>query len=646
MFSLTWKGYSILGNSVLNFSTASEWGKMATAQSQLLAVRVKFSRFELDLRSGELISGDRKLRLQEQSFRLLKILLERAGEVLTREELQGQLWSAETFVDFDHGLHKAIAKLRDILDDPGSTTSLIETLPRRGYRFVPAVEWITSPTTGAAPLTNSGLKPVPSGRRYWLITAVSLLIALAVFLLSFRDRLKSKPAAIHAIAVLPLVNLSGDPAQEYFTDGMTDELITMLAKNTSLRVVSRTSVMRYKGVSRPVHEIARELGTDGILEGSVSRSGNRMHLTVQLVQGEKDEHIWAESYDRDLSKAPSLLSELSQAVAREVNVAVAPQARPQHEISSAAHDAYLRGRQFWFDVDYGKSQDLFERAIHLQPDYAAAWSGLADSYTVRAVAGEITTSEVRDKAQTAARKALELDPDLGEAHKAMAAVHYFLEWNWKDAEAESQRALELTPNDPELHHLRSYILGTLGRSQEALEEQVRASELDPDLRPWALGRALMLQGKFEDAIQELHSKLETHPHDITIRFMLANAYHLAGRARDSIHERAQGYRAMGDVESAQTIQRLFEKSGEIAAERWELARWKKRTGNKLVDPVGLAGGYARAKDKDSALRMLEAAYAQRSAPLVWIQDLHDFDYLHSEPRYRTIVLNMGLTPNY
>ncbi len=618
---------------------------MATAESQLLAARVKFARFELDLRSGELISPDRKLRLQEQSFRLLKILLERSGEVVTREELQRQLWPAETFVDFDHGLHKAIAKLRDILDQPGST-SLIETLPRRGYRFLPAVEWLTPAVPGPTPITNSGPKPDSSRRTLWLVTAFGLLVALGVWFVGYRAQEKSRSASIHSIAVLPLVNLSGDPAQEYFADGMTDELITMLAKNTSLRVVSRTSVMRYKGVSRPIHEIARELGTDGILEGSISRNANRVHLTVQLVRGENDAHVWAESYDRELFNAPSLLSELSQAVAKEVKVAVSPPARSPHEISSAAYDAYLRGRQNWFNGDFGKSQDFFEKAIQLQPDYAAAWSGLADSYTVQAVAGDLSSSNVREKAQTAARKALQLNPDLGDAHKAMAAVHYFLEWNWKEADAESQRALEISPNDSESHHLRSYILETLGRGQEALPEQERASELDPDLRPGALGHALMVQGKFEEAIREFRGKLETHPHDNGLRLGLATAYHFAGKTNEAMHERVETYRAMGDIQSAQTIQRLFEKGGEIAAERWELKDWEKRTGPGSADLVGLAGGYARIRDKDNALRLLDAAYQQRTAALVWIQNVHDFDFLHTEPRYRAIVNNMRLTPNY
>jgi len=619
---------------------------MATAETQLPAVRAKFARFELDLRSGELISLDRKIRLQQQPFRLLKILLERSGEVLTREELHRQLWSAETFVDFDHGLHKAIAKLRDILDEPGSKTSLIETLPRRGYRFVPTVEWITSPMAGGAPAVNSGLNPVPSKLRLWLFTVFALVIAAVILFIGFYARARSRPAAIHSIAVLPLVNLSGDKAQEYFADGMTDELITMLAKSTSLRVVSRTSIMRYKGVSRPLHEIARELGTDGILEGSVSRSGNLVHLTVQLVQGENDTHIWAESYDRDSSNAPLLLSELSQAVATQVNAVVSLRGLPNHEINPAAHDAYLRGRQNWFNGNYGKSQDFFEKAIQLQPDYAAAWSGLADAYTVRAVAGQLPSADVREKAQMAARKALEFDPELGDAHKAMAAVHYFLEWNWKEANAESQRALEITPSDSETHHLRSYILETQGHWQEALQEQERASELDPDLRPWAMGLALIRQGKFEEAIQEFSNKLKTHPHDNGIRQGLSNAYHFAGKASESVHEREEVYRAMGEPDTAQTLERQFEKGGELAVARWELADWQKRGGNNTADAVGLASGYARIRDKNKSLQMLEVAYKQRAASLVFIQNIHDFDFLHPEPRYRAIVLSMGLNPSY
>ena len=371
------------------------------------STRVVFDRFELNLRSGELHKSGRKIRLQAQPFQLLALLIENAGEVVTRDEVRRALWPTDTFVDFDHSVAAALNKVREALGDSADNARFVETLPKRGYRFIGKIEPlpVTPSSEPAAQLAagsgairsaeagfDTGAEPAareirqPRRLRYVLALAVSLSILLAALFFLFRLRGASPAAArsagITSIAVLPLENLSGNSAQGYIADGMTDELITALARTKGLRVISRTSVMQYKGVHRPLPQIARELGVDGILEGSVLEEGGRIRVTVQLVQASTDTHIWAQSYIRDSSDLIELQQELADNVAKEVNSTALPQ-KTARAISPEAHDAYLRGRYAWFgaNADQEHAREFFEKAIRLQPDYAAAYSGLADYYT-------------------------------------------------------------------------------------------------------------------------------------------------------------------------------------------------------------------------------------------------------------------------
>ena len=374
--------------------------------------------------------------MQAQPLKALRVLLEHPGELVTREQLRREVWPQDTFVDFDHGLNKAVAKLRDAVDESDTSPSIIETLPRLGYRFIPTVEWsdkdlssniVSGPSSESQDEGANGESSQPvtaepsrvseraSGSRRriaLLIVAALVLVLVAIPIVKrIRDARSAKPPRlIKSIAVLPLENLSGDPAQEYFADGMTDELITVLAKNPGLRVISRTSVMQYKKVHRPLREIAQELGVDGILEGSVDRSGSRVHMTAQLIDAASDTHVWAESFDRDLSEVGSLQTELAQTVAQQVGAKTASTVRPPRRINSEAHEAYLLGKYFWFKSDdYEKSREYFQKAIDLQPDYADAWSGLADYYIASAKDGKFRPDVAMPQGGAAARKALELD---------------------------------------------------------------------------------------------------------------------------------------------------------------------------------------------------------------------------------------------
>jgi TolB-like protein len=448
---------------------------------------------------------------------------------------------------------------------------------------------------------------------------------------------------IRSLAVLPLENLSGDPSQEYFADGMTDELITALAKNHSLRIVSRTSAMQYKGVRRSVRDIARELGVDGILEGSITRSASRVHLTVQLIHAPTDTHIWAESYDRDLNAAFSLPSELSQTVAKEVRLAVSSPA-PLPHINPEAHDAYLHGRYYWFSDNSDPSLEYFEKAIQLQPGYAAAWSGLSDYYGGSAVGGQLDPQKVRSKWAAAAHKAVELDNSLPEAHNSLAALYFFGDWDCAHADAESQRAIALDSNYAEAHHLRSYILMAMNRPEEAVQEQKLGIEADPFQRPWALGFTYYLLRQFDAAITELRLRADANPGDGSTHLILADVYWLKGMFKEAAQEMEQGFLVTGDRVSADAVTHAFQRGGIQAVAEWRWQNAKTAAARQgYASPWWMALDSARARHKEETLKLLEDAYREHSPRLIFLQNEPVFDFLHSDPRYQALVKKLPAT---
>jgi TolB-like protein len=489
-------------------------------------------------------------------------------------------------------------------------------------------------------ITPSRTKRAIAAVALCLITAAAL-----IFILRGRIFRTNQAAQIHSIAVIPLANLSGDPAQEYFADGMTDELITALAKNRSLRLVSRTSAMRYKGVSRPVRDIARELGVDGILEGSIERTPTSVHMTVQLIYAPTDTHVWAESYDRDLNHAYSLPEELSQTIAKEVKVATSPPPA-QRYISPEAHDAYLLGRYYWYADDSKKCRTYFEKAIELQPDYAAAWSGLADYYGGSAVVGEFPPEAAMPQAEAAAKKALELDDLSAEAHLSMAAVQLFYRWNWVAAERESARAVELNPNAAEIHHLRSYALRPLNRMDEALQEQRKAMELDPFARPYQLGYALIRMRQFDAALNEARIRRDVQPNNADVHYLLSQVYFLKGMEKESEEESERYLQLAGEKEQLAEQVQVYRRGGFRAVLEWEVDVLKRKAAKQYVSPTEFVDAYAQLGSKEETVRYLEESYQERAPRLVFLQSDPTLDFLHSDPRYRAIVNKMGLPPAY
>src|SRR5262250_1226429 len=457
---------------------------------------IRFATFEVDLQAQELRKAGLRLKLSGQPFQVLAILLERRGQVVTRDELQKRLWP-DTFVDVDHNLNTAINKIREALGDTAENPRFVETLARRGYRFIGAVN-------GAEQARIAEAKPTRRSRSLIFPVTVGLLaifgITTVLFALNvhgWRDRLSVHAARprIQALAVIPFANLSGDPEQEYFADGMTEEIITKLGEVSAPRVISRQSMMQYKGSKKPLQEIARELNVDAVLEGAVERSGSRVRVQIHLDQVSPESQLWAKQYDRDIHDVLEVQDEIARTVADEIRVKLTPEERTRlttaHSVSPEAHDDYLRGRYIlglavthhtavdkrqYTDQDTLEAIGHFKHAIEKDPAYAMAYAGLADAYIL--LGRGHSPKETLSDAKEAATKALELDPSLAEAHFSLAQTLEY-DWNWSEAEKEFKLALKLNPNYADAHVQYGRFVQALGRNDEAMKEMNRAMELDP-----------------------------------------------------------------------------------------------------------------------------------------------------------------------
>jgi TolB-like protein len=496
---------------------------------------------------------------------------------------------------------------------------------------------------GSAPAVRESGQPRRLRFVFGLTASFALLLAAIVFFRRSLDpRVSARAASIQSIAVLPLENLSGNPAQEYFADGMTDELITELARTKGLRVISRTSVMQYKNVHRPLKDIARELGVDGILEGSVVDAGGRVRVTVQLIHAPSDTHVWAQSYTRDLSDLLFLQQELAENVAKEVHSAALPPKTSGRRVTPEAHDAYLRGRYNWFALNYETARESFEKAIQLQPDYALAYSGLADYYVAGSVGGLLDPKIALPKGEVLAQKALQLDDSAEEAHNSMAAAYLFYRWNWRAAEHESRRAIELNPNFAEAHHLYAFLLLALNRGDEAVEAQRKAQALDPFARPWALGDTLDSVGNYKEAEIEIRQRLEALPTHSILHYELAQCFLMQGRGKESMEEFAEGIRLGGGEKQAADVRAAFTRAGNHGVQEWRLANLKQTASKGYVSPLEFAFAYARLGQDDQAFRWLDKAYDDHVPGLVWLQQNSDLNRLHGDPRYRALIRRIGL----
>jgi TolB-like protein/DNA-binding winged helix-turn-helix (wHTH) protein/Tfp pilus assembly protein PilF len=626
---------------------------------------VRFGEFELDFRSEELRKHGKPVKLQGQPVKILAILLAQPGELVPREALGKELWPEDTFVDFDAGLNSAIKKLREALGDSRESSRFIETLPRRGYRFIAPVEEAES----AGPGPGTSYEPpvqAPAGRRlsrYRLpvMIGAGVLALLFIFIGTYGARWRERLGAethprpgtgqqsIRSIAVLPLENLSGDPAQDYFADGMTDALITELAQINSLQVISRTSTMRYKGTRKPLPDIAKELNVDGIVEGAVVRSGELVRVDAQLIQATNDRHVWASTYERSLGDVVVLQSEVARDIANAIHIQLTPyeQARlaRARSVDSQTYELYLKGRYFWgkrTDESIQKSIDYFQQAIQRDPNYALAYAGLADAYDVRQ---DLAPGERFPKAKAAASTALRIDEGLAEAHTALANSLFLYDWDWPGAEKEFQRAIVLNPNYAWAHQWYGQLQHAMGRQQNWAAEVKRARELDPlSLALLGSGSGVVVaNGQYDLAIERARKTLELDPNNPGPYLLLGRVYAKKGMYTEAVEHLQKGVDLSGGApQPLSVLGYTYGVSGEREKALEIVQKLNLRSKRRYVSPYDIAVVYAGLGEKDLAFDWLQKAVADRSSQLVHIKYDEKLDTLHPDPRYTELLRSIGL----
>jgi TolB-like protein/DNA-binding winged helix-turn-helix (wHTH) protein/Flp pilus assembly protein TadD len=637
----------------------------------------RFGDFVVDLRTGELSKNGVKVRVPVQPFQVLTLLLQRPGEMVTREELRDKLWPGNTFVDFDDGLNTAVRKLRQILGDSPEHSKYIETLPRRGYRLIPRVEVQSRPLAqkvpAEAPSAPAGQRqpplPVPdrtgqnraaltdalSSRSIWigvLLAAAAVGALLVVTAYWWRQRSTGSPqrVAIRSLAVLPLANLSGDPNQEYFSDGISENLITNLGKLGGVRVISRTSVMQYKGTRKTLPEIAHELNVEAVVEGAVLRNQSRIRITAQLVRANPEEHLWADAYERDQTDLLAVQSDVAAAIATKVLGKLTPEQQDRltsgHAINPDAQKSVFRA-QFFLDNQRSaegarKAVEYSQQATQLDPNSALAFTALSESYDALMSLGGTTPVEGMPKAQAAAERAVELDPGFAEAHTALAGVLQIYGWDRRGAEREIKRALELNPSDVRAHRAYAEYLSSVGETDEAVAEIKRAWQLDPLslLANREVGRMLYFARRYDEAIAELAQTAEMFPDSGVIFNWLSMIYLAKGMPQKAVEMDLKDRANHGGApEVLNALRSTFESSG-------TRAYWQKVL--QLTEGEHPPYYYACARisiilgNKDDAFRWLNKAYQEHSVWMNWIKVDPALDPLRSDPRFQDLLRRMNL----
>ncbi len=578
------------------------------------ALPKRFGDFEFDSRARQLRKHGHTIRLHGQPLEILGLLLERPAQVVLREELRARLWPQDTFVDFEHSLNAAVNKLREALDDDANNPRFIETVPRRGYRFISAV----------------GLHDSQNLLGEW-----------------------SSPR-IQSLVVLPLENLSNDPEQEYFADGMTDQLITNLAQISALKVISRTSAMRYKGTKKSLPEIARELHVDAVVEGAVMWVGGRVRISAQLIEAPTDYHLWAASYERDLRDVLSMQEEVTRAIASEIRVNLSAQEQARlastRPIDPEAYRLYLKGRYYWYKLTpegLQKAIECFQQALEKDPAYALAYAGLADTYDSLAFFTVLPPREVMPKAKAAAVKALEIDDNLAEAHVSLGWAGFTYDLDWPAAGKHLERAVVLNPAYPVAHSFYSLYLGALGRSEEGLTEAKRALDLDP-VSPAILHYVvvqLYLARRFDEAIEECRKTLELDSNFTPARGVLGHVYAAKGMYREALAE-YEKYATLsgGSPGSTAFMGYAHARLGQRSQALRVLDQLGAAAKQKYVPALSFAMVYLGLGEKEQAFLWLEKAYDERTNSLAYLKVQAIWDPLRSDPRFADLVRRIGLPP--
>ncbi len=625
---------------------------------------MRFGPFEFQPGSGELRKHGLRIRLRGQPIEVLTSLLERPGEPVMREELQRRLWPADTYVDFEHSLNAAMKRLRAALGDSADAPRFIETLAGRGYRFIAPVSQPAEEAPQVPPPADDG-KPQPepeakaAGRRprgWWMAAAVGLavVVLLAVNFARLREMVRGRtsPGPIRSLVVLPLANLSGDPDQDYFVEGMTDALRQHLEGVGSLRVISRTSSMHYRGNSKPLPQIARELNVDAVVDGSVLRSGERVRISVELIHAGMDRHIWSNSYERDLRDVFVLQSEVARRIAEEIRVNLTPHDRARLALVRnsvpEAYRAYSNGRVLWNkrnEQDLKKAIGFFQQAIDRDPNYALAYDGLADSWLPLGWYGFLPPSEAFPRARAAITKALSLDDSMAEAHTSLAFVNMYYDHDWAGAEREFRRAIELNPNYANGHHWYGEYLSLVGRHAEAIAESQRARELDPlsnIINAWVSSRYFFAR-QYDKAIEEGRYAVQMD-HDFgPAHLVLGHAYEQKGMLGEAIaeFEKASSLTGGGSMYAASLAHALV-----LAGKRAEASRMlqdlSRKAARRFISSYDVAIAGVGLGDKNKTFELLGAAVREGSPRVAFLGVDPRFAALRDDPRFSGLLRSVGL----
>jgi len=630
-----------------------------------------FDHFRVDANEGLLWRDDQVVPLTPKAFEMLVLLVENNGHVVKKEDLMQRIWP-DTFVE-EANLTNNISLLRKVLQGESGEQHYIKTVPRRGYRFVADVreqpaEWeeSTSEKSSSANLHADGSphdERLSEKRSFsfspfdwrFVALAIALVAVIAVAITAWRERQVRNAglAQIRSLAVLPLNNISGDATQEYFADGMTDALISELAQISSLRVISRNSMMTYKGARKPTPQVGRELNVDAVVDGTVVRSGERVRITVNLISAAADQHLWTKSYERDVSNILALQSEIGRDVAQEIRVKVTPQQQTRlaaaHPVNAEAHEAYLKGLYYFNQGIDERSEDIlkksseyFQQAVNLDPSYPAAHAGLSRSYHWVASYG-IRSQELYPKAKAAALRALELDETLAEAHVSLGFILFHYNWDWAGAEREYKRAFELNPGLT--YHAYGLFLSAVGRHDEAVANIKQAEELDPLTIPIKrnVGQILINARRYDEAIQQFKKVLELKPDSPQSLSGLGNAFAFKGRHPEAVAAFQKAAQISGNKPYAKAAMAwVYAWSGRGDEARKILAELEAISNREFLPQITMATTYTALGEKDNAFTWLNRAYENHSPGLMYLNVMPEFDNLRSDARFSELVRRVGL----
>jgi TolB-like protein/DNA-binding winged helix-turn-helix (wHTH) protein/Flp pilus assembly protein TadD len=623
------------------------------AQASIGRQCIRFAVFEVDLESAELRKHGIKIKLQQKPFQILALLLERPGEVVTREELQQRLWPSDVFVDFESGLNNAVKKLRAALSDSAETPRFVETVARHGYRFL-----VTPQSANGTPTASPAL-PLPSETaprisRIWMAAAlVALMVLIAAIWFARRRALHPASIAsrVHKIAVLPLENLSHDEQQEYFSDGMTDAIIDQLARVQGLTVISRTSTMQYKKARKPLPQIARELGVDTVVEGTVLRAGNRVRVSAQLIDAASDRHLLSRTFEKDLEDVLQLQQDVASAVAQQITSSLTAKdaGRLSHPVpvDPAAYQAFTLGRFYWFKRTpdaFKKGIEYFQEAIAREPNYALPYVGLADSYFGLEYLEIVPPLQFKAQERSAILKALALDDSLAEAHTSLAHAQEMEDWDFATAEKEYRRAVDLNPSYALAHHWLGNDLAIRGRSSEALEESRKAMALDPlsALYRASYAHRIAYSRRFDEAADACHKALELDANHPIANMYLGQIEEYRNRFPDAIIRFRKAYEATATPLHLANLGHAYARNGNPSEALKVLAQLRTLSKTRYVSPYAFALVYIGLGETEKALESLQRAVTERSQAVTNLKVDPVFDDLRSDPRFVSLIRQIGL----